>query len=78
MDAEQSESVAALLSARADVNTCDPQGSSPLHYAALLGSEPIARLLVEAGADLSLKDEDGLTAVQVAAKYGNKLASLNS
>ncbi len=60
----------ALISAAADVNRTDPTGSAALHYAALLGNEPISEVLLRAGADRAVRDEDGKTAAQVAAAEG--------
>ena len=42
-----------------------------MHYAALLGSTPLARLLVDRGADRSLTDSDGKTAAGVARSEGH-------
>ena len=44
---------------------------APLHLAALLGYAEIARKLVEAGADMSLKNQHDDTAVLVAACKGH-------
>ena len=45
--------------------------ATPLHYAALLGSTPLATLLADRGADRSLKDGDGNTAADVARSEGH-------
>ena len=60
-----------MLDAGADINRSDDDGSTPLHYAALLGSTPLARLLVDRSADRSLKDGDGNTAADVARSEGH-------
>lgn len=48
-----------LLEAGADVNTPDPAGNTPLHLAGDLG---LARTLIERGADITIENDDGLTA----------------
>lgn len=66
--------VAKLLAARADANARDLDGRTPLHHAAtgrgLLdsfeGKPEVAKLLIEAGADISAKDKQGRTARDVA------------
>ena len=42
-----------------------------MHYAALLGSIPLATLLADRGANRSLKDGDGNTAADVARSEGH-------
>ena len=68
---EREDSARLLLDAGADVNKSDDDGSTPLHYAALLGSTPLATLLADRGADRSLKDGDGNTAADVARSEGH-------
>lgn len=41
-------------------------GETPLHAAALFGHLPIVKQLIAAGSDLMLKNQDGLSAIQVA------------
>lgn len=41
-------------------------GETPLHAAALFGHLPIVKQLIAAGSDLVIKNQDGLTALQVA------------
>lgn len=41
-------------------------GESALHAACLFGHLPIVKLLIKSGSDLMLKNQDGLTALQVA------------
>jgi ankyrin repeat protein len=60
------ETVAVLLSARADVNPRDQDGKCPLHYAAADGAEAIVRALLKHGADTSAKDGDGFTPADLA------------
>mmetsp|Transcript_128328 Transcript_128328/g.256310 ORF Transcript_128328/g.256310 Transcript_128328/m.256310 type:complete len:250 (-) Transcript_128328:10-759(-) len=73
VDAEQHEAVAELLLANADANRADPQGSTPLHYAALLGSTMLAEQLLAAGADPRRLDEDGVSASDAASTEGHKV-----
>ena len=62
--------LAALLDAGADIDGGDAEGSAPLHYAALLGAEGLCELLKERGASLTLQNDDGMTAADVAADEG--------
>lgn len=41
-------------------------GETPLHAAALFGHLPIVKQLIAAGSDLVIKNQDGLTALQIA------------
>lgn len=68
----------ALLEAGADV-TVAADGSTPLHFAALLGAEDIAELLLGAApggaagaaAMCALRDADGMLPAQLAAAEGH-------
>ena len=52
-----------LLEKGANPNAIDEDGETPLHWAVWLRHpEPMARILVDAGADIEAKDEDGKTA----------------
>jgi len=53
-----------LLAANAAVNVQDRFGDTPLIGACNKGFDGIAQLLVEKGADPSLKDQEGRTAAQ--------------
>jgi hypothetical protein len=57
-----------LIDAGANINAKTPAGDSALHIAALAGKLDVVRLLAKNGADLSLKDGAGLTALQVVEK----------
>jgi hypothetical protein len=57
-----------LIDAGANVNAKTPAGDSALHIAAFAGKLDVVRLLAKNGADLSLKDGAGLTALQVVEK----------
>jgi ankyrin repeat protein len=62
----------ALLDRRPqDVDAKTNTGITPLMMAATEGHADAVRLLIKLGADLSLKDDDGLTAKEVAIKNGN-------
>ena len=71
VDAEQEGATALLLELRADPNVCDASSSTPLHYASLLGSASLAKMLLDAGASRDLVDEDGKTAVEIARSEGH-------
>ena len=57
-----------LIDAGANINAKTPAGDSALHIAAFAGKLDVVRLLAKNGADLSLKDGAGLTALQVVEK----------
>jgi len=59
------------LAAGTDINAEDPfGGSSPLITAAVFGQPGIAKLLIDAGADLNFQNNDGSTALISAAFFG--------
>ncbi|CAD7697450.1 unnamed protein product [Ostreobium quekettii] len=51
----------ALLEAGADVDVSDNRGRTPVFYAAEFGNVGVMKILLAAGADPSLKDDDGET-----------------
>jgi len=58
------------IQAGSDLNVADPfGGSSPLITAATFGRTAIARLLIEAGADVNFTNADGATALHSAAFF---------
>lgn len=57
-----------LIDAGANINAKTPAGDSALHIAAFAGKLEVVKLLAKNGADLSLKDGAGLTALQVVEK----------
>ncbi len=60
-----------LISVKADVNKiCDDK--SPLMYAAKYGELEAAKLLINAGAKIDLKNKEGRTALDYARKYDKK------
>ncbi|SDY87024.1 Ankyrin repeat-containing protein [Bacillus sp. 166amftsu] len=59
-----------LIEQGADVNAVQSGGWTGLHEAALLGDEKIVALLIENGADKSIKKNDGKTAYDIALEKG--------
>ena len=55
-----------LLEKHAYIDAASPNGSTPLMMAALYGTPAAVKLLLEAGADPSLKNMQGLTAIDFA------------
>jgi ankyrin repeat protein len=64
------EIIKALLAAGADVNQCG-LGDVPLTWAVDWGNIAVARVLIEAGADLQLLNHHGETALAHACEYGD-------
>ncbi|WP_353124372.1 ankyrin repeat domain-containing protein [Parapedobacter pyrenivorans] len=59
------------IAAGTDINAKDPfGGSSPLITAAVFGKADLAKILIEAGADLNFRNNDGSTALISAAFFG--------
>jgi ankyrin repeat protein len=64
-----------LLTQKAKVNQASPEtGMTPLHYAAKLNRQELIPLLLREGADRSIRNSDGMTALQVAQKVGARQA----
>ena len=61
-----------LLSRKADVNALDALRHSALHRAAALGLVRVARALLDAGADVNLRNAHGWTPVHVACYYDHR------
>jgi hypothetical protein len=55
----------------ADPNSRAAWHASPIHTAAKVAKADIARLLLDRGGDLALRDEEGLTPLQIALDNGN-------
>lgn len=69
--AGQLEVVQQHIAAGTDINQKDAMsGSTPLISAATFGQSEIAQVLIEAGADLAIKNNDGATALHAAAFFG--------
>ncbi|MBO9666757.1 MAG: ankyrin repeat domain-containing protein [Bdellovibrio sp.] len=56
------------------LNKSDDHGTTPLMEAAKFGGEKTVKILLDAGADKSLKNEDGRTALDIATKARNTSA----
>ncbi|KAI9009510.1 ankyrin repeat-containing domain protein, partial [Gaertneriomyces semiglobifer] len=54
-----------------DVNSTNSDGSTPLHWAALNGKLDCVQLLLDSGADATLQNEQGRSAVTVAEQQGH-------
>jgi ankyrin repeat protein len=61
-----------LLANSAYIDAASPNGSTPLMMAAMYGNDAAVRLLLEAGADPSLKNSLGLTAIDFAQRAERK------
>ena len=57
-----------LLEHSAYIDAASPNGSTPLMLAAQYSSEAMVKLLIQEGADVSLRNQQGLTAVDFARK----------
>jgi len=60
-DSASKEVVQELIEAKANVNASDPNGWTPLHWAASGNRKELVELLVKAGADVNLRDKQGKT-----------------
>ena len=69
------EVMSLLLEKHAYIDAASPNGSTPLMMAALYGSPSAVKLLLEAGADPTLKNNLGLTAIDFANRDNRKDAS---
>ncbi len=55
-----------------DVNACDSDGKSPLHYAVSHKRSSMVKWLLENGADPTLADAEGATALHIASRLGTR------
>ena len=62
--------VSLLISHNVDVNAADGDGDTAIHHAASAGNLQSVKLLVSAGADLSLVNRSGRTAEELAERFG--------
>jgi ankyrin repeat protein len=70
--AKDAATVRALLQKRAAVNEAEPDGTTPLHWAARQDDEDIAQLLIDRGADVNAANRFGVTPIQLAATNGSR------
>ena len=67
---DNKEAVRQHIAAGSNINEKDPYGgSSPLISAALFGKTEIAKLLIDAGADINFQNNEGSTALHTAAFF---------
>ncbi|MHC4630332.1 MAG: ankyrin repeat domain-containing protein, partial [Planctomycetota bacterium] len=64
--------IKSLIANRADVNTKDQDGETPLHYAAEHGDKHVAELLIANGADVNAKNNNDETPLHCATRWGYK------
>uniref|UniRef100_A0A7S3PL79 Uncharacterized protein n=1 Tax=Aplanochytrium stocchinoi TaxID=215587 RepID=A0A7S3PL79_9STRA len=61
-----------FLAERENVNAKARTGFTPLHYASLGGFEEIVRVLIDAGAKVSLEDQNQQSPIDVAYRFNNE------
>ena len=66
------DSVMTLVTNGADPRVADPEGNTPLHYAALSRDAGVAAVLLDAGADAAAVNREGLTPLGMACAAGNE------
>ncbi|NCN96707.1 MAG: ankyrin repeat domain-containing protein [Rhodoferax sp.] len=69
------EVIQLLLDENAYIDAASPNGTTPLMMAAHYGSESALKLLLEAGADPLLKNDQGLTAFDFANSASRKASA---
>lgn len=60
-----------MLARKVEVNCVDGWGDTPLHFAAIHGATPMVRQLLDAGAKVTIRDEYGQSALEVAEMEGH-------
>jgi ankyrin repeat protein len=65
-EAQAIQAIDVMLEQGLDVNAVDSRGRTALHGAALLGYDEVVQALVERGARLDLRDNEGFTALDTA------------
>lgn len=70
--------VEALLNKGAEIDPLDENISTPLHLAAIGNNVEVVRVLLEKRADRTVRDQDGLTPVQLMVGKSEMLALLRS
>jgi ankyrin repeat protein len=70
-DAQMVDAVRVLLARHVEVNAVNENGQTAVHFAAL-SMDAVVRLLAENGADLSIKDKNGRTALDFAMGGGGR------
>lgn len=65
-EANDLENLKLLINHAAEVNSPDSDGRTPLHAAAYFGRKELTKLLLELGADVSIKDNNEQTAADLA------------
>lgn len=72
IEATKNDIIKMLLENGADVNHQGKRKQTALHLAAINGYEEMARILIEKGANVDLKDENGCTALDLVGEYLHK------
>ena len=67
------EIVKLLISANADINVRDIDGSTALMHACMYNNLPVLQVLIDNGAEVEATNDNGLTPLMIASNYGNLL-----
>ena len=73
---EHPEKIKLLLAYQAPVNDIGPQGRTALHYAAAAGFLEVMTILLDHGADFTIRDQQGETPLQLA-RRNKKISATN-